>query len=253
MRRLPFHCTFLSLVLAVWLLALWTILSITDHFLLHRITSFVYARLSPRANSSHFYLVFRESALAHHLLDGLSGIEIGASAHNPFSLSTLNVDYTQGDTLFRREQTKLTGGYVQVDVVARGDQLPFPNGTWDFVVSANVLEHFYDPVGAVEEWLRVVRPGGYVLMIIPHAERTFDRGRDKTTLEEIIDRHEHPDPPTEDDHRHYSVWVTGDFLALCRHYGWRVAEWRDEDDKVGDGFIVVLQKADDRTRVVENV
>ena len=35
---------------------------------------------------------FRESAIAHKYLDGLKGIEIGGSAHNPFGLDTINVD-----------------------------------------------------------------------------------------------------------------------------------------------------------------
>ena len=29
---------------------------------------------------------FRDSELAHKLLDGLKGIEIGAAAHNPFNI-----------------------------------------------------------------------------------------------------------------------------------------------------------------------
>jgi hypothetical protein len=41
-----------------------------------------------------------ESQLAHHLLDGLNGIEIGASVLNPFGLDTLNVDYSANETDF---------------------------------------------------------------------------------------------------------------------------------------------------------
>jgi hypothetical protein len=41
-----------------------------------------------------------ESQLAHQLLDGLSGIEIGASLLNPFGLDTLNVDYSANETDF---------------------------------------------------------------------------------------------------------------------------------------------------------
>ena len=43
--------------------------------------------------------VFRENALAHKLLDGLRGIEIGSSAHNAFGLNTLNVNYTDDRSL----------------------------------------------------------------------------------------------------------------------------------------------------------
>lgn len=43
-----------------------------------------------------------ESKLAHKLLDGMKGIEIGASLHNPFCLDTLNVDYTDQMDVFRQ-------------------------------------------------------------------------------------------------------------------------------------------------------
>ena len=42
----------------------------------------------PIYNSTYF----QESALAHELLDGLSGLEIGGGMHNAFGLDTLNVD-----------------------------------------------------------------------------------------------------------------------------------------------------------------
>jgi len=44
---------------------------------------------------------FKESALAHKLLDGLAGLEIGGSAHNSFGLKTRNVDYTAELTCFK--------------------------------------------------------------------------------------------------------------------------------------------------------
>jgi hypothetical protein len=39
-------------------------------------------------------LIFKESRRAHRLLDGKFGLEIGASTHNPYGLSTLNIDFT---------------------------------------------------------------------------------------------------------------------------------------------------------------
>lgn len=45
---------------------------------------------------------YPESKLAHKLLDGMKGIEIGASLHNPFRLNTLNVDYTNQMDVFRQ-------------------------------------------------------------------------------------------------------------------------------------------------------
>jgi len=188
--------------------------------------------------------VFRESALAHKLLDGLRGLEIGGSAHNPFGLKTLNVDYTDDyTTVFKKQEIELAGEYLKVDVVASGDDLPFKDNTVDFVICSHVIEHFYDPVKTILEWLRVVKPGRYVFIIAPHRDRIGEMAGPRTLPAEIIDRHEHPNPPKVDDHRHYSCWETQDFVGFCRHYGWKIMAVQDVDDKVGNGFTVVIQKA----------
>lgn len=188
-------------------------------------------------------LRFRESQLAHQLLDGLRGIEIGGSIHNPFGLNTLNVDFSDDYTTpFKLEEIQMYGDCLRVDIVCPGDDLPFKDNVWDFVISSHVIEHFYDPVKTIKEWLRVVKPGGYVYMIVPHKQRTFDAPRPRTTLAEIIQNHEHPNPPVPDHHGHYSVWITQDFVEICNHYKWPVVAVQDVDDKVGNGFTVVIQK-----------
>ena len=51
------------------------------------------------------FVLFPNSELAHKYLDGLEGIEIGGSAHNPFGLNTLNVDrFGSMDTQFKEEE-----------------------------------------------------------------------------------------------------------------------------------------------------
>jgi len=186
----------------------------------------------------------KESALAHKYLDGLRGIEIGGSYHNQFGLNTLNVDYCDDtDTVFKQKEIELLGEFLKVDIVANGDDLPFKDNYWDFVVSSHVIEHFWDPVKALNEWLRVIKPGGYVFIIAPHKERTFDKDRERTTLTELLDRHSGKiPPPGEDIHSHYSVWITEDLLELCAHMNYRVVEYQDMDDKVGNGFTIVIQK-----------
>ncbi len=187
--------------------------------------------------------VFRESALAHKLLDGLRGLEIGGSAHNAFGLNTLNVDYTDDyTTVFKKREIELAGECMKVDIVASGDDLPFKDNTVDFVISSHVIEHFYDPVKAIEEWLRVVKPGGYVFIIAPHRDRIGEMASPRTLPAEIIERHEHPNPPKVDNHGHYSCWKTEDFVGFCRHYKWKIVAVQDVDDKVGNGFTVVIQK-----------
>jgi SAM-dependent methyltransferase len=203
---------------------------------------------------------FQDSALAHALLDDLTGIEIGGAAHNPFNLPNCkNVDYTDSqDTCFKKGEMKLCGEAMPVDYVAPGDALPFPDATWDYVISSHVIEHFFDPIAAVEEWLRVIRPGGYVFIIGPKQDALPGEDRPCTTVAELLDRHEGRMRPEEvnmggyqtssvtglplNEHGHWSVWNLPDFLALCRARDWNVIAERATDDKVGNGWCVVLRK-----------
>jgi len=182
---------------------------------------------------------FKESALAHKLLDGLDGIEIGGSAHNSFGLKTRNVDNTAELTCFKQEEIKLCGEALPVDIVSPGDQLPLDDNSVDFVISSHVIEHFPDPIKALKEWYRVVKPGGYLYIIAPHKDRTFDKERSRSTLAELIERHETGKVP-ETLNDHCSVWITEDFVELIQWLGWNILEIQDVDDKVGNGFTIVI-------------
>lgn len=186
----------------------------------------------------------KESALAHKYLDGLTGVEIGGAAFNPFNIpGCKNVDYTDApDTMFKQSDMAQCGETMKVDIVADGAELPFPNDSLDYILSSHVMEHFKDPIGVLLGWMKIVRPGGYIFMIIPHKERTFDKDRPCTTVQELISRHDNPDTTGVDTHEHYSVWRTEDFLALCKHMGLNVVESHDVDDKFGNGFTVVIQR-----------
>ena len=52
---------------------------------------------------------------------------------------------------------------VRADALA----MPFPDGTFDRVVAAEVLEHIPDDAAALAEIVRVVRPGGTVAVTVP--------------------------------------------------------------------------------------
>lgn len=51
----------------------------------------------------------------------------------------------------------------------KGDalDLPFADGTFDFVIAAEILEHIPDDTTAMAELARVVRPGGMVAVSVP--------------------------------------------------------------------------------------
>lgn len=134
---------------------------------------------------------FPDSELAHTLLDELWGIEIGGSAHNSFNLPhCLNIDYCgDDDTIFKKAEIELCGSAMKVDIVSEGDDLPFKDNTLDYVISSHVIEHYFDPIKALKEWDRVIKPGGYIFTIAPHVDRVPEELRSITPLETFIERH----------------------------------------------------------------
>lgn len=188
---------------------------------------------------------FKDSKHAHEWLDGLIGIEIGGSSHNPYNiLGTKNVSYTRSDnTPFANDERRLIGSRMPVDYVAYMHRLPIVDNSVDFVLNSHVIEHAPDPIQTLKEWHRVVKPGGLIYCVVPHRDRTFDNTRDVSTLDELWERHQTrlPGDPLNPEN-HYSVWRTKDFIDLVKSMGMIVADFLDVDDKVGNGFTVVIYK-----------
>lgn len=182
-------------------------------------------------------LLRRHSKFVTSYLGGLRGIEIGASSHNDFRLNAINVDrYAGMDTVYKQEERRLALRVAKVDVVAPGDDLPFEDDSHDFVFSSHVIEHFPDPIRALLEWRRVARR--YVVCVVPHKERTFDAPRPVTTVDELLTRHR--EGFTSDEDAHWTVWTCESFLEMCDAVGLEVVGHLDPDDKVGNGFAVVI-------------
>lgn len=199
-----------------------------------------------RATVSWRLLRRQRSAFVSGYLTGMKGIEIGASSHNRFYLDAINVDRFGGsDTVYKREERRLVLHAVKVDVVAPGDELPFDDDSYDFVFSSHVIEHFPDPIRALFEWVRVARR--YVVVIAPHRNRTFDIANPLTPVSELMERHRNGF--TSDVDRHWSVWTCESFIELCNATGLHVTGHQDPDDKVGNGFTVVIDAAKSQARI----
>ncbi len=57
--------------------------------------------------------------------------------------------------------------HPSTDVIAAGEALPFADGSFDAALSLSVLEHVRDPFQCSRELLRVVKPGGTILVDVP--------------------------------------------------------------------------------------
>ncbi len=61
---------------------------------------------------------------------------------------------------------------------------------YDFVLSSHSLEHVANPLKALREWLRVLKTGGILVLVVPDKQYTFDQHRPYTTFEHLLDDYE---------------------------------------------------------------
>jgi SAM-dependent methyltransferase len=72
------------------------------------------------------------------------------------------------------ERTLETKKKVSEVVCGAGEKLPFPDDFFDLVLSHEVLEHVEDDQQAINEILRVLRPGGRLVLFVPNRGYPFE-------------------------------------------------------------------------------
>lgn len=96
------------------------------------------------------------------------GIDVGCG-HRKTHPESIGVDMTPGG-----EQGKVgnvAGQTSMADVGASGDHLwMFTDNELDYVVQRHNLEHYKDYLLTLQEWKRVLRPGGILGMVVPDDE-----------------------------------------------------------------------------------
>jgi ubiquinone/menaquinone biosynthesis C-methylase UbiE len=131
----------------------------------------------------------REKLAALHLRG--EGIEIGA-LHLPLK-TPLNVKVKYVDIATREENIGRfpevdSSRIVHTDYLEDGFEIKsIPDSSQDFVIANHVLEHSDNPFKVLLNWSRVLKPGGIMMITVPIAARCFDRNRQETTLEHLVD------------------------------------------------------------------
>lgn len=202
-----------------------------------------------------------------------SGIEIGAGSHPYCSPS---------NTIFVDRSSENAHGTRNADILADAAHIPLADASFDFLFSSHCLEHHQNTIATLREWLRLLKPGGTLFLILPHAERGLDRHRARTTLEHHIQDFEtlgeEPDRShfeemkagwraLEDlahweayhrefwkadfwdwefrlanDNFHFHVWTQDDMVKLLHHLGLEILYVDDHLPDRGDSFVVIARK-----------
>jgi SAM-dependent methyltransferase len=95
------------------------------------------------------------------------GIGAGLDFHRWAQVSQAAVGVDLTATAVRLTRAHLAARGLTADVrEANAEALPFPSGSFDVVYSFGVLHHSENPAKAIQEAVRVVRPGGTVLLML---------------------------------------------------------------------------------------
>jgi SAM-dependent methyltransferase len=101
-----------------------------------------------------------------------------------FASSTIWEDATREGDTFHFYSRKAPGRQF----LAEGaDVRVITSGKYDFVLSSHMLEHTANPLRALDEWKRLLKSGGALVLVIPARDGAFDHRRPITTLAHLIE------------------------------------------------------------------
>jgi len=190
------------------------------------------ASFAARARSAPRFARFetRRWLLARRFLRG-EGLEIGA-LHCPLRVppgaSVRYVDRMDVADLRMHYPELPADKLVPVEIVDDGERLRSqPDASADFIIANHFIEHTEDPLGALANHLRVLRPGGILYLAVPDRRRTFDREREATPLEHVVRDHEQG--PQASRAAHQEEWARLVERVPAADVGARVAELERTD------------------------
>lgn len=129
----------------------------------------------------------------YHKISG-KGLEIGAFEH-PACLPE-NCEVVYCDVISNEEakaffpevnHTSLVSVDQIIDLDHEGLKI-FEDRSQDFVIINHVIEHLFDPISAIVECFRVLRPNGFLILSVPDKRFTFDCNRPLTSNQDIFER-----------------------------------------------------------------
>ncbi len=125
-----------------------------------------------------------------------SGIEVGAGTR-PWPLPE-GVKCFYGDVRDEKalEQYFETAGSILDGNLDAQTFAGIADNSVDFVLSAHVIEHLLDPLGAIGQALRVIKPGGIFMLALPDKRYIFDAPRPVTTWDHLLEDYKTGGEPT---------------------------------------------------------
>lgn len=104
---------------------------------------------------------------AGELSEGLWVLDVGAGSCPYRSFFSHCVYKTQDFSTLSKDQLTDHAGYGQIDYVSDILSIPVDDESFDVIVCTEVLEHVSEPILALKEFGRILKPGGKLLLTAP--------------------------------------------------------------------------------------
>jgi SAM-dependent methyltransferase len=101
------------------------------------------------------------------VLENGCGVGMYVEHLKPFSRQIIGLEYDF-------ERARQAGEKSACIINAGGEMLPFPRESFDLILSHEVLEHVNNDRTALEEMVRVLRPGGRIVLFCPNRGYPFE-------------------------------------------------------------------------------
>lgn len=137
-----------------------------------------------------------------------TGLDLGA-LHRPMikhdGMRVIYVDRLPVSELKKHYPELSEFPLVEADIIDDAQTLStIEDGKYDFVIASHVIEHMSCTIGALQNWLRVLRSGGQLYLVVPDKRYIFDRHRLLTTLQHLVTDHDaYPEERRAIDFVHY--------------------------------------------------
>jgi SAM-dependent methyltransferase len=101
------------------------------------------------------------------ILEDGCGVGMYVEHISPFGGKVIGLEYD----FERAAEARRNSSHI---INAAGEALPLPPATFDLILSHEVLEHVQDDRAAVREMIRVLRPGGRLVLFVPNRGYPFE-------------------------------------------------------------------------------
>ncbi len=113
-----------------------------------------------------------EERLSGIVLENGCGVGMYVEHLAPFSRHITGLEFDLDRAV---EAHRMSQDLAHTSIVnAAGEQLPFPDQSFDFILSHEVLEHVNNDRHALEEMVRVLRPKGRIVIFVPNRGYPFE-------------------------------------------------------------------------------